>query len=124
MPPIRILVVDDEEVIADTLSEILRKKGYEAFAAYNGQLGLEAARSFAPNLVLSDVMMPELDGVSMAMEISKTLPGVKVLLFSGMANMVELLDEARQQGFHFEILRKPVAPDEIIRKIVSTLATV
>jgi CheY-like chemotaxis protein len=123
MLPKRILVVDDERVIADTLSEIFRKIGYEAFTAYNGQHGLEAARKLAPNLVLSDVMMPDLDGVSMAMAIKNARPEVKILLFSGVASTVELLHDAKEKGFHFEILQKPIAPDEIVRKVASTLAT-
>ena len=123
MLPKRILVVDDERAIADTLSAILRKRGYEAFTAYNGQHGLDAARSLAPNLILSDVMMPELDGVSMAMEIKNTLPEVKVLLFSGVGGTVELLHDAKEKGFHFEVLQKPITPDEILRKVATALAT-
>jgi CheY-like chemotaxis protein len=124
MHPSRVLIVDDEQMIADTLSLILRRAGYEAFTAYDGQLGLEAARELAPNMVLSDVVMPEMDGVSMAMEIYNTLPGIRVLLFSGQAGTVELLQGAEEKGFHFEILEKPIPPDELIRKVASTLAAV
>jgi len=122
MTAARILIVDDERMIADTLSVIFRHAGYETFTAYNGLLGLDAARSLLPNIVLSDVLMPGLDGVAMAMEIRTSLPGVKVLLFSGQATTVELLREAESKGFHFEILLKPVHPDEVIRKVASTLA--
>jgi CheY-like chemotaxis protein len=115
--PARILIVDDERMIADTLSEIFSRLGYEAFTAYNGLLGLEAARRLSPNLVLSDVVMPDMDGVTMAIEIRSTMPQVQVLLFSGQANTVNLLRDAEQKGFHFELLQKPVPPAEIIRKV-------
>jgi CheY-like chemotaxis protein len=122
MTAARILIVDDERMIADTLSVIFRHAGYETFTAYNGLLGLDAARSLLPNLVLSDVLMPGLDGVAMAMEIRNSLPDVEVLLFSGQAATMELLREAESKGFHFEIMLKPVHPDEVIRKVASALA--
>jgi DNA-binding response OmpR family regulator len=120
--PARILIVDDERTIADTLSVIFRCAGYEAFTAYNGQLGLDAALRLMPNLVLSDVVMPVLDGITMAMEIRSSLPDVPVLLFSGQANTAELLQDAEQRGFHFEVLHKPMHPGEIIRKVRLALA--
>jgi CheY-like chemotaxis protein len=118
----RILVVDDEHTIADTLTTILRAQGYESFAAYNGLLGLEAACELQPDLVLSDVMMPGMDGVSMAIEIRKAMPKIAVLLFSGQASTLDLLQRAEEQGFHFELLAKPIPPREIIRRVASTLA--
>ena len=113
----RILIVDDERSIADTLSMIFRFAGYETFTAYNGALGLEAARELAPKLVLSDVVMPELDGVTMAMRIRESMPQVAVLLFSGQAGTLDLLRAAEEKGFHFELLEKPMQPAEIIRKV-------
>jgi DNA-binding NtrC family response regulator len=118
----RILIVDDERSIADTLSVIFRRAGYEAFTAYNGALGLDAARKLAPKLVLSDVVMPELDGVAMAMQIRESLPEVAVLLFSGQAGVPDLLRAAEEKGFHFELLQKPMHPAEIIRKVEVALS--
>jgi len=117
----RILVVDDERVIADTLSLILRGVGYEAFTAYDGMLGLEAARRLEPDLVLSDVVMPAMDGVSMAMEIHDALPEIKLLLISGQAGTSNLLRDAEARGFHFELLQKQMHPDEIIRRVKMAL---
>jgi DNA-binding NtrC family response regulator len=121
-PPARILIVDDERVIADTLSVIFREAGYETFTAYNGVLGLNAARELLPNLVLTDVVMPELDGVSMAMEICSQLPQVRVLLFSGQAGTSDLLKSAKSKGFDFEMLQKPTHPAVIMQKVASALA--
>jgi CheY-like chemotaxis protein len=121
MSAARILIVDDEQMIADTLSIIFRGAGYEAFTAYNGLIGLDAARTLEPNLVLSDVVMPGLDGVQMAMEILIALPSVQILLFSGQADTLDLLECAEEKGFHFEILQKPIHPDEILRKVASAL---
>jgi two-component system OmpR family response regulator len=122
MTPARILIVDDEPTIADTLSVIFRVAGYETFTAYNGRLGLNAARKLIPNLVLTDVVMPELDGVTMAIEICSAFPNVRVLLFSGQAETRDLLRNAEGRGFHFELLQKPVHPDEIIQRVALALA--
>jgi CheY-like chemotaxis protein len=118
----RILIVDDERMIADTLSAIFRGAGYETFTAYNGQLGLDAARTLSPELVLSDVVMPELDGVSMAMQIRTSQPEVKVLLFSGQAGTLNLLHTAEEKGYHFDLLEKPIHPDEIMRRVAQALS--
>jgi len=113
----RILIVDDERTIADTLSVIFRAAGYETYTAYNGVLGLDAARRVTPQLVLSDVVMPELDGVKMAMQIRQSMPETAVLLFSGQAGNTELLEGAEKKGYHFELLEKPIAPAELLRKV-------
>lgn len=118
----RILVVDDERTIADTLTMIFRAAGYETLAAYNGLRGLEAARELRPDLILSDVMMPGMDGVSMAIEIRKSLPEVAVLFFSGQATTLDLLHQAEENGFRFELLPKPISPRDILLKIASALA--
>jgi DNA-binding response OmpR family regulator len=117
----RILIVDDERMIADTLSAIFRNAGYETYTAYNGQLGLDAARTLLPELVLSDVAMPEMDGVSMAMEIRRSQPEVRVLLFSAQSGTSDLLRSARENGFDFELLEKPMHPEEIMRKVAQEL---
>jgi DNA-binding response OmpR family regulator len=121
MNPARIMIVDDERLIADTLAVIFRGAGYETYTAYDGKLGLDAARRLSPELVLSDVVMPELDGVSMAIQIRRSQPEVRVLLFSGQAATSDLLRSAEEDGFHFELLEKPIHPEEIMRKVAQAL---
>jgi|SRR5208282_5377625 len=121
MSAARILIVDDERMIADTLSAIFRGAGYETYTAYNGRLGLDAARTLSPELVLSDVAMPEMDGVSMAMQIRMSQPEVRVLLLSGQSGTMDLLRSARENGFDFELLEKPMHPEEIMRKVAQEL---
>ncbi|MGC2210457.1 MAG: response regulator [Candidatus Korobacteraceae bacterium] len=123
MSAARILIVDDERMIADTLSAIFRGAGYETYTAYNGQLGLDAARTLSPELVLSDVMMPEMDGVQMAMQIRRSQPKVRVLLLSGQSETSDLLRAARENGFDFELLQKPIHPEEIMRRVAEELKT-
>ena len=113
---LNILIVDDERLIADTLAIIFRRAGFKAYTAYSGLDGLEAARRFRPSLVLSDVNMPGLDGISMAMAIQQEIPSTAIMLFSGQASTTELLSKAEILGFHYEILQKPVPAPELLRR--------
>ena len=112
---LRIFVVDDESLIAFTLTTILRKSGYMAFSFTNPLEAMRCALVEAPDLLISDVMMPELSGVELAVEMKRACPGCSILLLSGMAYMEDLLAEARAQGHVFQLQCKPVPPADILR---------
>jgi CheY-like chemotaxis protein len=113
----RVLVVDDERVIADTLARILDLNGYEASAVYSGTAAVESARTLQPDLVISDVIMQDMNGIEAAIRIRGFLPACKILLFSGQAATADLLENARAQGHEFEILAKPVHPADLLAKL-------
>jgi CheY-like chemotaxis protein len=113
----RVLIADDERVIADTLAMILNQSGFEARAAYSGEKALELAVSFAPDMLISDVIMADLNGIEAAIRMKTLLPKIKILLFSGQAATADLLDKARKQGYEFEILAKPVHPQDLLNKL-------
>jgi CheY-like chemotaxis protein len=117
-----VLVVDDERVIADTLSIILSKSGFSTLTAYDGASALEIARKRPPDLLISDVMMPGMTGIDLAIKVTQTIPGCKVLLFSGQAATVDLLEQARQAGHNFTTLTKPVHPTDMLKRISECLA--
>jgi CheY-like chemotaxis protein len=118
-----VLVVDDEKVIADTLSMILSRSGFSTMAAYDGFTALELARSTRPDLLISDVVMPGMTGVELAITVTQTIPGCKVLLFSGQAATVDLLEKARNAGHNFTTLTKPIHPTDMLNRINECLAT-
>ena len=115
--PPRILVIDDEASIADSLIEILTEHGCEAIAAYEGQAAIEFARQWCPDLVLSDVFMPRLNGIETALAIRKECPEARVVLFSGQAGTADILKQARDAGNDFELLRKPLHPEELLKRL-------
>ncbi|NYF80526.1 response regulator [Granulicella arctica] len=117
-----VLVVDDERVIADTLSIILSKSGYKALTAYDGVGALEAARNIRPDLLITDVVMPGMTGIELAMTLRQTVPECRVLLFSGQAATVDLLERAREAGHDFTILTKPVPPHDMLRQVSACLS--
>jgi CheY-like chemotaxis protein len=114
---LRIIVIDDEELIAATVVEILNDEGFEATAVSNGTFAIELAKTLQPNIVLSDVIMPGLNGVETGIRIRELVPNCRIILFSGQAATVDLLEKARQHGHHFDILAKPMKPDQLITVI-------
>ena len=113
----KVLVADDERVIADTLAMILNQSGFEARAVYSGEKAVELASTFKPDMIISDVIMADLNGIDAAIRIRAILPQVKILLFSGQAATADLLEKARAQGYEFEILAKPVHPQDLLTKL-------
>jgi CheY-like chemotaxis protein len=113
----KVLVADDERVIADTLAMILNQSGFEARAVYSGEKALETASSFHPDMLISDVIMADLNGIDAAIRIRVLLPQIKILLFSGQAATADLLEKARTKGYEFEILAKPVHPQDLLSKL-------
>ena len=113
----KVLVVDDERVIADTLAIILNQNGFDASAVYTGSAAVDRAREAQPDLIISDVIMPDMNGIEAAIRIRQILPACKILLFSGQAATADLLEKARAQGHEFEILAKPVHPQDLLAKL-------
>lgn len=112
-----ILVVDDEERLANTMAEILNISGFCAFTAYEGRSALQIAEEVQPDYLLTDVVMPEMNGVELAIAVRQRLPETKILLFSGQAGTTDLLEQARAAGHDFELLEKPMHPVRLIEHL-------
>jgi CheY-like chemotaxis protein len=113
----KVLVVDDERVIADTLAMILNQSGFDARAVYSGEKAVDLASTFAPDMLITDVIMADLNGIDAAIMIRSILPKIKILLFSGQAATADLLEKARAKGYEFEILAKPVHPQDLLSRL-------
>lgn len=113
----RVLVADDEQVIADTLAMILNRSGYDALAVYDGQSAVETARRIEPDLLITDVIMPGINGIEAAILIRNELPSCRILLFSGQAATSGLLEKARAQNHEFEVLSKPLHPSDLLARL-------
>lgn len=116
-----VLVVDDESAIADTLTEILSRSGYAAMTAYDGNDALETALLTPPEMLITDVILPGMSGVELAITVRRIFPDCKILLFSGQASTADLLANAKSQGHHFTLLSKPVHPRELLAWVSDSL---
>jgi len=113
----RVLVVDDQKLVADTVGEILEAAGFDVVTAYSGHTALEEANGFRPDVLLSDVLMPRMNGVELAIAIQKMHPAARILLFSGQAGISEIMLEAQKQGHEFELIAKPIHPAKLIEHL-------
>lgn len=116
----RVLVVDDESIIADSLATILNRSGYEAQAVYSGESAIESARASSPDALICDVILRGMTGIEAAVRITRMLPACRVILFSGQAVTSDLLERARAQGHNFELISKPVHPQVLLDLLGTT----
>jgi CheY-like chemotaxis protein len=112
-----VFVVDDEHVIASTLAAILKMHGFTATYFTSPLEALNAARKKTPDLLISDVNMPGLSGIDLAIQMKAQYPACKILLFSGQIATLELLEEVRAQGHDFAFLSKPLPPPQLLFEI-------
>ena len=112
-----VFVVDDEVIIAQTLSIILNQDGFQASAFSHPDDAIAAREELRPDLLISDVVMPGMTGVDLAIHFRKAQPDCEVLLFSGQAATASFLEDARVRGYDFELLSKPVHPADLLPKL-------
>jgi CheY-like chemotaxis protein len=115
--------VDDEALIAMTLAMILRQSGFSVSSFTDPLEALDQAKSAAPDLLITDVMMPHMSGVELAIQIREMCPSCKILLFSGQAATADLLVEAREKGYDFDLLLKPIHPKDFLLSVRRLAAT-
>jgi DNA-binding NtrC family response regulator len=118
----RVFVVDDESTIRETLAAILYNAGYEAIPFADGDMALSAAaEEESPDLLITEVIMPDMNGVDLAIHFENLYPQCKILLLSGAAAAWDLPASARLRGHDFELLAKPLQPVELLEKVAGTL---
>lgn len=113
----RVLVVDDEQLIAESLRDIISRAGFETSCALSGTEAIELAEELCPDIVISDVIMPDLDGVQTAIRIRSSCPNARIVLFSGQTATSDILERARAEGHDFELLPKPIHPARLLEAL-------
>ena len=114
-------IVDDENLVASTFELLLMSKGFNARSFVDPLDALDAAQTTKPHLLLTDVMMPNMNGVELAVQIRQLHPQCCVLLLSGQPSAHQMVSTAALEGQHFEILAKPVHPKIMLDKIQELL---
>lgn len=120
----RVLILDDEPVIANTLEAILRSAGYEAKATYSAEQALELIAGWQPDFAIVDVILPLLNGIEFSKLLRGSFPECGVLLFSGETRTAEILEQTEKEGYKFEVMAKPVHPEILLEKTAEALACI
>lgn len=119
-----VLVIEDDEVVRDLIKRLLEMADYRVIVAGNGREGLKQYRLTAPALVITDLIMPEREGIETIMELRKHGSNVRILAISGGGRIgnSDILRVARSLGAD-DILAKPFQPVDLIGKVQELLAS-
>jgi DNA-binding NtrC family response regulator len=117
-----VFVVDDRTVVAETLVMVLNQAGFRAMAFDDPTVALSAVSIKCPDVLISDVIMPRMTGIDLAMRVRNAHPKCKVLLYSGQMQTAGLLEQAKKEGHEFEILAKPIQPEELLQRLRDSLS--
>lgn len=120
----RVLVVDDDRLVAETLALVFEKSGFESRVAYSADEALGIAREFAPDLLLCDVTMPGRDGLSLVNDITHEFPACRIIVLTAFySNLKMVREQASKLPRPLGILTKPCQPSELLREAEAMLAT-
>lgn len=114
LPKKAILVIDDAPAVTQSFVAVLRYAGFHATGEVTAARGLETAKLQRPDILLCDVQLDGTTGVELCLELLKVLPECRVILISGDRNSPKVLAEARDRGHDFEVLSKPIMPQELL----------
>jgi DNA-binding response OmpR family regulator len=119
----KILVIDDDAMVRHTISKILRHGGHEVVMAEDGVRGMAAFRKEHPDLVITDIIMPEQEGIQTITQIRREARDTKIIAISGGGRVgnADFLAMARKLGAN-DILSKPFLPEDLIGRIKNCLA--
>ena len=119
----KVLIVDDEIAIADSLGMIFKAQGFKVRVAYSAEKAIMTIAEWQPDLAILDVVLPQMNGIDLAIATKSNHPACRVMLFSGHSNTSLLLEEAGTKGYKFEVLAKPVHPELILETAAHLLAS-
>src|ERR1700684_1769839 len=120
----RVLIVDDDQLVADTLALIFEKNGFDAKAVYSADDGLQYAREFVPNLLLCDVTMPGRDGLALALDVTREFPSCHIIVLTGFySKLMSVGEHCNKRPGPRGTLTKPCQPAELLRHVNDMLAS-
>lgn len=116
----KILVADDEPSVREFVERALTHGGFDVTAVPDGNAALQALEEAKYDLLLTDIVMPDLDGIALSLKVAKDYPDTRIVMMSGYANQRQ-----RAHNLDFlahEVISKPFTLDEIIKRITAALA--
>jgi CheY-like chemotaxis protein len=114
----KILVIDDDAIVRETIAQVLEARGHRVLSAEDGRRGVAAFRAQQPDLVITDIIMPEQEGIETITEIRGLAPTVKIIAISGGGRIgnADFLKIARHIGAA-DVIAKPFDPDDLVRRV-------
>lgn len=116
-----VLVVDDEPLITQTLSAILDAKGFAVMTALDATEALEICALIPPELLITDVSMPQKNGFDLAIEVKHAVPDCEIIFFSGHLGLAEMCSEMGELGKDCVMLVKPVHPADLLERVYEVM---
>jgi len=126
MPAKKILVVDDEETTLTLVTNMLTEQGYEVDQAKAGEQAIEKAEQFFPDLILMDIVLPDMNGAEAVQTIHENpkTKDIKIIFFSGILDRKESdpdLHRIKAGNIYYDVLPKPINRNELLNKISRAL---
>jgi DNA-binding response OmpR family regulator len=114
----KILVIDDDHMVRYALSRILQRSGYDVVTASDGKRGMMLAREELPDVVITDIIMPEQEGIETIGLLRHQYPQIKIIAISGGGRIrnVDFLEMARSLGAD-DVISKPFEADELLGRL-------
>ena len=120
MHPRSILLIDDNDQIRVLLRRVLEEAGYFVMDAANGRKGLQQFRETPVALVITDLLMPDSDGLEVTMTLRRESPHVKIIALTGGVRELNLLEVAKLLGAH-RTMKKPIEMAELLEAVQQVL---
>jgi DNA-binding response OmpR family regulator len=116
----KVLVIDDDHLVRYTLSKILQRSGYDVVTASDGMRGMLLLREERPDVVITDIIMPEQEGIDTIIQIRRERPGIKIIAISGGGRIrnIDFLTMAHSLGAD-DVIRKPFEADELLARLTA-----
>lgn len=123
--PKKVLIIEDEEILSKLLKNKLLDEGFEAEVAVDGQQGLEKTKSWLPDLILLDIIMPKVNGFEVLENIKRdpVLSKIPVIIVSNSGQPIEL-DRAQKLGAVDWLVKTEFDPEEVIDKVIRQIGKV
>lgn len=113
----KVLIVDGDQVVANTLKLVLQSSGFEAAVAYRAEEAVRLATEWNPDILLSEAILDTINGFDVAIEVCHKNPECKVVLMSGQNETSDLLARYQESGYSFEVVPKPVPPEDLMARL-------
>jgi DNA-binding NtrC family response regulator len=117
----KVLVIDDEQIVLDSISRILTDENYEVDVSLRGRNGLDRAIQRDYDIVFTDILMPDIDGIGVLKYIKRSKPSLPVIIITGYAKIQSAI-QAMKLGAS-DYLEKPFTPERVIKAVASALDT-